>query len=389
MKLPAYLWRNRYGTYYFRIVIPKLLCSYFAKNKRELRRSLSTDSKKEALRRARIYRVRFDFLFEQLNIMTKKKSNTSIYTGYIGGINFDLGNGRSLKIDKIDHDGDHEKEKETLRAAVTAAIANNPITDEKIADDSILVSQVIDEYCVELAQGGTWTSKTEQENRTTFKLLIGIIGDKPIATIDHAIIRHYKTTLQKLPANINKIKRYKDKSIKEIIAMPDVITLSVSTVNKQLNRTSSLFDWAISHGHMQHNYAKGIAIKEKKRADQQRDQFDKNELSSLFNGYIYKGEFPKRVRPHNYQFWIPLMGLYTGARIEELCKLRICDIRKEDDTWCLDTGVKTEAGLRLIPIHKKLIDFGFLDYIKSLKNKGIERLFPELEKKRDGYSQAA
>ena len=29
---------------------------------------------------------------------------------------------------------------------------------------------------------------------------------------------------------------------------------------------------------------------------------------------------------------------------------------------------------------------GFIDYIKILKSKGIDRVFPELTKRRDGYS---
>ncbi len=47
---------------------------------------------------------------------------------------------------------------------------------------------------------------------------------------------------------------------------------------------------------------------------------------------------------------------------------------------------KTAAGRREIPIHKKLIELGLLDYVARLKAAGNDRLFPELTKQRDGYS---
>jgi len=67
-----YICYNRYGTFYFRFIIPLAYRKHF-KNKREIRYSLKTDSKKIALRRARLYRVRVDMIIEQLESMTKRK----------------------------------------------------------------------------------------------------------------------------------------------------------------------------------------------------------------------------------------------------------------------------------------------------------------------------
>ncbi|HEY8098270.1 MAG TPA: DUF6538 domain-containing protein, partial [Methylobacter sp.] len=61
----AYMCKNRHGTYYARFIIPKHLQSHF-NNKKEIRRSLQTDSRKIATKRARIYRVEFESIVDQL-----------------------------------------------------------------------------------------------------------------------------------------------------------------------------------------------------------------------------------------------------------------------------------------------------------------------------------
>lgn len=73
-------------------------------------------------------------------------------------------------------------------------------------------------------------------------------------------------------------------------------------------------------------------------------------------------------------YWIPLLGLYTGARIGELAQLRIQDITRVDGTPVIqitdaDEGqrLKTSASRRCIPIHPELIRLGLLTYVEDLQ----------------------
>ncbi|MCY1413752.1 hypothetical protein D9M71_291890 [compost metagenome] len=71
MKLaPTYLSQNRHGTFYFRMVIPASLRP-LVNGKREIRRSLRTDSERLALKRARQHAVRFDSIFDRALRMTE------------------------------------------------------------------------------------------------------------------------------------------------------------------------------------------------------------------------------------------------------------------------------------------------------------------------------
>jgi len=51
------------------------------------------------------------------------------------------------------------------------------------------------------------------------------------------------------------------------------------------------------------------------------------------------------------------LAAYTGARIEELCSLKVTDVVKVDRISCLNiTDAKTEAGNREVPIHPSIAD---------------------------------
>ena len=73
-------------------------------------------------------------------------------------------------------------------------------------------------------------------------------------------------------------------------------------------------------------------------------------------------------------FWIPLLGLYTGARLEELCQLLVEDVVKRDGIWCLDMrddnaerkSVKT-GERRIVPLHPFIVDeLRFPEFVKSI-----------------------
>jgi integrase len=64
-------------------------------------------------------------------------------------------------------------------------------------------------------------------------------------------------------------------------------------------------------------------------------------------------------------------------RMNEILQLRFQDLRIEDDVLMMhvvedteDMSVKTEAGLRCVPVHPKLLELGFSSYISSRKKAG-------------------
>ena len=160
--------------------------------------------------------------------------------------------------------------------------------------------------------------------------------------------------------------------------------MATATVKKHLTRTSSLFRWAVNHGYTDINPFLNMGITSKRKRNQERLHFVETDLDKLFQ--------PRPKYLHPYYYWLPLLGYYTGCRIEEICQLHTHDIRQQDGIWVFDINqdgnkkLKTLSSERLIPIHTHLIDLGFLEFVQKPKR---DMLFRELKRRRDGYSQDA
>ncbi|MFZ6673711.1 tyrosine-type recombinase/integrase [Undibacterium sp. Xuan67W] len=107
-------------------------------------------------------------------------------------------------------------------------------------------------------------------------------------------------------------------------------------------------------------------------------EFSQDDLQHIFKPATYLAQ------KNPTDFWLPLLGLHTGGRIGELCQLRIEDINQIDQIWAIAITdedecqrLKTPAAKRTIPIHPKLIEIGFLNFVEDMKQFG-GMLFPYL-----------
>lgn len=253
----------------------------------------------------------------------------------------------------------------------------------------VMLSAVIDAYCGNRLAEQSWSEKTEAENRAIYALWLEIVGDQPIASYGYEQHRDYKMHLMKLPANINKKPSCRGKSIEQIVAMK-LDPMNVTTANKNLSRLGSLFRWAVAHGYTTLNPASSMAIPTQRSAREQRDVFSEADLCALFN----TNEYAKGRHASSYMHWIPLIGLYSGARINEIAQLHLADFVEIDaipmisfNSDGIQKKIKTRAGVRQIPVHPELIRLGLMTHVSQLRENRSERLFPELTSGRDGYGQ--
>lgn len=99
------------------------------------------------------------------------------------------------------------------------------------------------------------------------------------------------------------------------------------------------------------------------------------------------------VLTSHWRFWLPLLGLWTGARSNEIGQLLVADVKKENGVDYLhviydteDKRVKTAAGRRKVPVHNQLKALGFMDFVADRrKQQATGRLFPELQAGGHGY----
>lgn len=137
-----------------------------------------------------------------------------------------------------------------------------------------------------------------------------------------------------------------------------------------------------------------VGLEIKSRTTAPRHPWTAEHLGILLGHEIWqKGTLPKDSKAGGLAaYWVPLLGLYTGARCSELCQLMVQDIDTKATIPTIritDEGegqnLKSEAGHRTIPIHSELIRLGFLDYVKSVEGTKLWPNLPQREGKPGGY----
>lgn len=224
-----------------------------------------------------------------------------------------------------------------------------------------------------------------------------------LASVTSQVAREFKEHLRKSPANINK--KYKGLSIGDAVAAAQSDgspSLAVTTQGKFLQHLSSLYAFAADeleysgknpfHGRADNRLAE-------QHSRDARNPFSEKQLTTLFTSPLYTGckslsscDRPGKLIPKtSYKFWLPLIGLYSGMRLQEITQLRIEDIQKYKDIWLFDINarhedqkLKTPQSARKIPIHEDLIKLGLLERVEQLRDSQEERLFPDITKASDG-----
>lgn len=371
---PEYLYQTTTGLFVFRIRIPQD-CRPTLNNRRELQYSLKT----------RCIRTARQLLAPVLQFIN------GVFQGIQSGV-----------YQCVPYDTLTQTIKDGIRQArsrasplpyfpvSTPALQPEPIAPEqpqpvKPERPASTFSTIRDAFLKEKSLTGEWRLKTEEDHKQVFSLFEEIFGDIDVEQLTKELMREFKSTIMYLPPNMRKVKKYRDKSIKQILAMKVTDTISSHTINKYLSRLSNLFSYAVSHGYLESNPASGLKVKHKTRPDEERSAYDPSDLKKIFK------DLPQDQQP--YMRWTPLIALYTGCRLEEICQLHIEDIRQEDGIVVFDINdkgekhLKTLSSRRLIPMHPHLVEAGLLQYAYDLKAKGEQRLFPELRRLRDGYGQ--
>lgn len=263
-------------------------------------------------------------------------------------------------------------------------VAGHSVT--KNENNDIKLSKVLDKYLQEAERSNLWKNSSRMDYEYILKLFVEILEDVPIVNINGEKARKYSETLQALPPNFSKSKKYKGMSIKQIAKMNHSKTLSVDTYNKHVSAVSTFMNWAVNRCYISSNYFVGLKMRKNRAAREERNPFDKQDLRLIFSKDLY----PVNEEDKPFRFWTPIIALFSGMRLEEICQLHLDDIRQENGIWVFyindndEKTLKNNNSARYVPIHRFLLnDLKLIKYRNSLLEKGESRLFPELRKDSD------
>lgn len=280
--------------------------------------------------------------------------------------------------------------------------ATEPVSSPAPATPThVSLKAAIEQFLGERRRLGEVKPKRLMDYEAALRVLETHFGpDTPVGSIRKQQLGEVRQLLTKLPPNYSKL--FRGLGLAEIARTAEergLPSLAPQTINtKYLAIYDAFFEWAVSCGYAAENPAHGVRISKAKRRNSY-GTFTVAQLNAIVKAPLYTGCLsethiyePGSCRVRDHRFWLPLIGMFTGARLNELCQLRLEDVKVVDGIWCFwiagegDKTVKTDAANRLVPLHPELHRLGLVDYVEALRRRGEKQLFPEIEKGAGGYA---
>jgi integrase len=219
-------------------------------------------------------------------------------------------------------------------------------------------------------KGDAKAHKTLHEARTTAERFKELHGDLPVATVER---RH-------------------------VIELRDALVkkgLAPATVKKQLGLLRSMLQVALEDEQfgLKANPCTAVKVRGEVGAAKQRAAFTPEELRQIFAAPIFAMGARPKGGAGEAAYWLPLLALYTGARLNEIGQLRLDDLQESERIKFIrftDAGehqsLKTgRSARRRVPVHAELLRRGLWEYAARLRKAGGQRLFPLLKVDSHGH----
>lgn len=210
---------------------------------------------------------------------------------------------------------------------------------------------------------------------------------------DHAAVAELFRALVGTPPNI--ISRSDVLSFKEKLVERGISSANLKT---KLSRLKTLVNYGHDNGLIKERAADGVRVAKAKVKS--RVPFDDQSLKQLFSGPIHQDGHRPTLGRGEAAFWLPLIALYTGARLEEIAGLRVDDLMElgfevdgaDQTAWffrfspdpAANRALKNDDSERAVPIHPELIRLGLLKYRDELRFSDESQLFPLLTQHKSG-----
>ncbi|MGJ3522890.1 site-specific integrase [Nitratidesulfovibrio sp. D1] len=271
-----------------------------------------------------------------------------------------------------------------LSSTVPAMVKNTPPLPDAIA------------AFIKAKEGIDWTVKsTVDDNTTALSMFTAICresaaADVRVASITRELIRSYAKVVDKLPPRASD-KHGKGATYKQIADGNKGKVLSVKRKAWVYDAIRTFLRWAgkeygfDSSGLVDELPKVKPLPKGPHHMEGDRRGFTLAELRTLFSADNFLNVWSEtRGGDKPERFWCPLIGLFTGMRLGEICQLRPVDIRIEHcegveegasrDVLIFDVNAKDGKRLkrgstaRYVPVHPFLVELGLLHYVEALSD---------------------
>jgi integrase len=240
-----------------------------------------------------------------------------------------------------------------------------------------------------------WRGQTLAQNRATYRMFLEHVGDRLVHCYTRQDCASFYDALRKLPAMYAKNPKWGGLTLAQIGEQTrdlKVDRLTMKTIKRHFSALGGLFDYLKRRGQYEgENPAHGFEFPQKGRASKKRQMWEGEKLRKLFASPVWSGclSEARRSTPGSLvikddKYWLPLLGLYHGNRLEEFAQLRREDVRSDGGIWYFDINdeggrqIKNEQSRRKVPLHPAILALGFINYVEGAAPKPDDMVFPEL-----------
>ncbi|ODV26352.1 MAG: hypothetical protein ABT19_02940 [Rhodanobacter sp. SCN 68-63] len=296
----------------------------------------------------------------------------------------ELPNGVVLRNVQVDTANDERQLQELMRFAAEHSARAVPAPPKPKVKPEERLSVLTETHLADLTRADR-DAKTVLESRHTLNLFIGVVGDIAAHELYGSHCRAFFDAVKHWPRHASVRPEFSGLSVKQVLAKAKSLNepaLSQPTLNKHRQRLSVFLNWLLNNKHINSNPLAGVVSVKKRDAEEETGRpFTQAELDAIFEPNAFKAWAEKL--PH--RWWVPMLGLFSGARVNELSQLYLDDIETITDVPGFHINrrfegqkIKNTASRRFVPLAQPLLDAGFLDYVAEVKKAGHQRLFPHL-----------
>ena len=263
-----------------------------------------------------------------------------------------------------------------------------PQQNEFYKKPNLTLSDLVRIYNDELSRQDVSQVQKDKINQRVDRLSL-LVNNKKIRDITADDLQGIVSSIRFLPSRLNKnitaanIKKYIEHGKRH----PNEC-ISDKTAADYIQNLKTLFAWALKRKYIKENPIDEIDIPvfETSKASAKYQSFTVQQLQKIFHSEFYSKHWDNNKQKRDF-FWIGLLGLYTGARLNEICQLQFDDIQEEEGIKFISINdnngkhVKTKAGIRKIPIHNEPVKLGFLNFVRLMQKQSHgknNRIFTDL-----------
>jgi len=216
------------------------------------------------------------------------------------------------------------------------------------------------------------TENMQKEYQRYYEVFINLETDLPIADIKRGTLKSFIMEKYRYLPKRN-LKQYRGKSPYELLQMevPEEDLIKDKTAKEAFKFIQGMFAFAVDKEILPGSPARDLRL-----------DLDASSPYGAYTKQQVRHILESAKSLAGWKYWVIMLGAYTGARLGEILQLRKVDLLQDDESSryylriTRDAGrVKTENANRRVPLHKKLLEAGFIEFVQE----GGDELFPRVQ----------